>query len=105
MGQSCNAEVRPREYLTPKEVERLIKAARARGRYGARDGLAVLMACRHGLRAGELAGLRWDQVDFDHGLLHVRRKKNGMSVHPLSGDELRALRRSGASTTQPAMCS
>jgi hypothetical protein len=28
----CNAEVRPREYLTPKEVERLIKASRARGR-------------------------------------------------------------------------
>ena len=48
---------------------------------------------RDGLRAAELADLRWDQVDFDHGLLHVRRKKNGMpSVHPLSGDELRALR-------------
>ena len=57
-----NADVRPREYLTPKEVEKLIKAARARGRYGARDGLAVLMAYRHGLRVGELAGLRWDQV-------------------------------------------
>ena len=27
-----NADVRPREYLTPKEVERLIKAARAAGR-------------------------------------------------------------------------
>src|SRR5215510_7411826 len=79
-------------YLTPKEVEKLIKAARA-GRYGARDGLAVLMAYRHGLRAGELAGLRWDQVDFDHGLLHVRRLKNGIdSTHPISGEELRALR-------------
>jgi type 1 fimbriae regulatory protein FimB/type 1 fimbriae regulatory protein FimE len=89
----CNADMRPREYLTPKEVERLIKASRARGRYGARDGLAILMAYRHGLRAGELAGLRWDQVEFNHGLLHVRRLKNGMpSVHPLSGEELRALR-------------
>jgi type 1 fimbriae regulatory protein FimB/type 1 fimbriae regulatory protein FimE len=57
-----NADVRPREYLTPKEIKKLIKAARARGRYGARDGLAVLMAYRHGLRVGELAGLRWDQV-------------------------------------------
>jgi type 1 fimbriae regulatory protein FimB/type 1 fimbriae regulatory protein FimE len=72
---ACNADVRPGEYLTPKEVEKLIKAARARGRYGARDGLAVLMAYRHGLRASELAELRWDQVDFDHGLLHARRKK------------------------------
>ena len=92
--RACNTDVRPREYLTPKEVHKLIKAARARSRYGSRDGLAVLMAYRHGLRAGELAGLRWDQVDFDHGLLHVRRLKNGMpSVHPLSGEELRALRR------------
>jgi type 1 fimbriae regulatory protein FimB/type 1 fimbriae regulatory protein FimE len=91
--RACNADVTPREYLTPKEVERLIKASRARGRYGARDALAILMAYRHGLRASERAALRWDQVDFDHGLLHVRRKKNGMpSVHPLSGDELRALR-------------
>jgi hypothetical protein len=37
--QARNADVRPREYLTPKEVEKLIKAARAR----ARDGLAVLI--------------------------------------------------------------
>ena len=88
-----NADVRPREYLTPKEVERLIKASRARGRYGARDALAILITYRHGLRAVELADLRWDQVDFDHGLLHVRRKKNGMpSTHPIPGDELRALR-------------
>src|SRR6516162_2181231 len=68
-----NADVRPREYLTPKEVERLIKASRARGRYGARDALAILITYRHGLRAAELADLRWDQVDFEHGLLHVRR--------------------------------
>jgi type 1 fimbriae regulatory protein FimB/type 1 fimbriae regulatory protein FimE len=67
-----NADVRPREYLTPKE-ERLIKASRARGRYAARDALAILITYRHGLRAAELADLRWDQVDFDHGLLHVRR--------------------------------
>src|SRR5262249_51003289 len=89
-----NADVRPREYLTPKEVERLVKAARARGRYGARGATAILVTYRHGLRASELAEPRWGQGGFDHHLLHARRKKNGMpSVHPLSGDELRALRR------------
>jgi hypothetical protein len=97
-----NADVRPREYLTPKEVEKLIKAARARGRYGSRDGLAILVAYRHGLRASELAGLRWDQVDFDHGLLHVRRLKNGMdSVHPLSGEEAEIAVSVQAKTTSP----
>ena len=62
-----NAEVRAREYL---------------------------VAYRHGLRAAELVTLRWDAIDFAHGRLHVNRAKNGSpSVHPLSGRELRALRR------------
>jgi type 1 fimbriae regulatory protein FimB/type 1 fimbriae regulatory protein FimE len=38
--------------------------------------------------------LRWDQVDFNRAVLHVRRVKHGTpGVHPLSGSELRALRR------------
>ena len=49
---------------------------------------------RHGLRASELVDLRWEQVDFNRAALHVRRAKQGTpSVHPLSGSELRALRR------------
>ena len=54
----------------------------------------VLMAFRHGLRASELVDLRWDQVDLEHALLHVRKLKNGSpATHPLTGKELRALRR------------
>jgi type 1 fimbriae regulatory protein FimB/type 1 fimbriae regulatory protein FimE len=54
----------------------------------------VLLAYRHGLRASELTSLRWEQVDLAHGRLHVARAKNGVpSVHPLTGRELRALRR------------
>ena len=46
------------------------------------------------LRAGELVTLRWDAFDFAHGHLHVSRLKGSAeSVHPLSGRELRALRR------------
>src|SRR5215212_1595393 len=86
-----HTERRPREYLTPKEVERLITAAR-QNRYGPRDAAMIRVAYRHGLRVSELCALRWDQVDFEHGLLHVRRIKNGTpSVHPLGGGELRAL--------------
>src|SRR5262249_327467 len=49
---------------------------------------------RHGLRAAELVDLRWDQVDFETGVLHVRRAKAGTpATHPLTGRELRALRR------------
>jgi integrase len=86
-------EYRSREHLTEREVERLIEAVKG-NRWGHRDATMVLMAFRHGLRASELVDLRWDQVDLEHALLHVRRLKNGSpATHPLTGKELRALRR------------
>ena len=88
-----NSELRTREYLTPAEVEKLIKAAR-NGRYGHRDATLILIAFRHGLRASEICDLEWSQVEYGRAAsLHVRRVKNGKpAVHPLRGDELRALR-------------
>src|SRR6188474_3455226 len=72
-----NATYRPREYLTVAEVERLIDAARKRGRNGARDAAAILLAYRHGLRAAELCQLRWAQIDLRQGRLHVNRGRVG----------------------------
>jgi integrase len=81
------------EHLTGDEVEKLIEAAK-NNRHGHRDALMVLMTYRHGLRAAEVVDLRWEQVDFKTGTLHVRRVKNGTpATHPLTGRELRALRR------------
>jgi integrase len=68
-----NIDRRPREYLTPAEVELLMTTARKRGRYGRRDATMILIAWRHGLRVKELCNLEWSQVDFKHGLLHVAR--------------------------------
>jgi integrase len=88
-----NAELRTREHLTKDEVERLIEAAGA-NRAGGRDALMILLAFRHGLRAAEVCDLRWEQVDFKAAALHVRRTKNGTpATHPLTGRELRALRK------------
>jgi type 1 fimbriae regulatory protein FimB/type 1 fimbriae regulatory protein FimE len=57
----------------------------------------ILIAYRHGLRASELCGLRWDQIDLNSGRLHVRRAKGGIdNVHPLRGTEIQFLNRSGA---------
>ena len=84
---------RPREYLKEHEIERLMEAAR-QNRQGHRDATAILIAYRHGLRASELVGLRWDDVDFAAGQLHVRRAKGGeTAVHPIRAKEMRALRR------------
>src|SRR5207344_3639233 len=82
-----NSELRPREYLTEREIERLQETARKRSRYGHRDATMILIAYRHALRASEVCGLRWDQIDLNSGRLHIRRAKGGIdNVHPLGGN-------------------
>jgi integrase len=79
-----------------------MRAARD-GRHGHRDATMILIAFRHGLRATEICDLEWSQVEFSRSAcLHVRRAKNGKpSVHPLRGDELRALRELQRSAKTP----
>ena len=68
--------------------------ARKHSRYGHRDSTMILVTYRHGLRASEICDLEWHQVELDQGRMHVRRAKNGTpSVHPIRGDEIRALRK------------
>ena len=91
-SSTLNSSVR--KYLTVAEVERLRAAAIKSSRYGQRDATMILLAFRHGLRAAELCDLQWHQVELTSGHLHVHRIKNGTpSVHPLRGEEIRALRR------------
>ena len=88
-----NTDLRTREHLTEREVEKLIETAKS-NRHGHRDATMILIAYRHGLRASELCDLRWDQVSFSGAVLHVRRRKAGTpATHPLGGAELRSLRR------------
>jgi integrase len=99
--RKTNAEYRSREFLTEQEVEKLIEAAKD-NRHGHRDATMVLIAFRHGLRASELVDLRWEQVDLENAILHVRRVKEGSpATHPLTGRELRALRRLQREATSP----
>ena len=83
-----------RRYLTEQEVERLMDTARKVSRHGHRDTTMILVAYRHGLRASEVCDLQWHQIELSEGRLHVYRAKRGSpSVHPIRGDEIRALRR------------
>lgn len=89
-----NQQRRTREYLTPAEVADLITQAKTKNRHGQRDATMILTAYRHALRASELCALKWEQLDLQQGLIHIRRRKNGTpSTHPLRGDEIRALRK------------
>src|SRR5262245_12508049 len=84
---------RMRDYLTEREDDRLIEAAKG-NRWGHRVATAILVAARHGLRACQLVALRWDDIELTTGRRDVRRAKGGTaSVHPISAKESRALRR------------
>src|ERR1700751_1457773 len=83
-----------RLHLTPDEANKLIAAAGKRGRYPFRDRVLVRMVYRHGLRASEAVGMRWDAIDLDNGVIHVQRTKSGNpSAHTCDRDEIRDLRR------------
>lgn len=96
---AADAHEREKNFLTETEIMVLLEALKA-GRHGVRNHLLVLMMYRHGMRVSEAVDLRRDEVDLDRSRLWVRRLKNGLSVEqPISGDELRAIRRYLATRT------
>ena len=80
------------DFLTAEEIGTLERAVR-KNRHHKRDWLALKMAYRHGLRASEVSGMEWHDIDLNRGTILVRRSKNGENTtHRLYGDCLRALR-------------
>jgi hypothetical protein len=93
-----------RRHLRPEEAAKLIAAAGKRGRYPERDKLLLRLAYRHGLRASEAVGLRWDSFDLDGGSLTITRAKAGrMSTHTVARDDLSALRKMRKAANGPWM--
>jgi site-specific recombinase XerD len=84
---------RPKDFLDPSEIKLFLNAAKE-GRQGIRDHLLFLMMYRHGLRCSEAIDLRRDDISFDRSTIWIRRLKGSNSgMHPIEGDELRAIRR------------
>lgn len=78
--------------LSVREVERLLEAARARGRYRLRDSAILETLYGTGLRISELTRLTLDDLHFDAGYLRCLGKGRKERVVPVGQAALAALR-------------
>lgn len=71
--------------LRPEDVRAVLSAARKdRTAKGCRDFAIVTLLATYGLRAGEITALRFDDIDWRHGVLRIRHSKTGaQSLLPL----------------------
>lgn len=74
------------------EIERLLKAPRGDSATAVRDRaiLEVMYAC--GLRASEVTGLEWPDIDLDEGILRARGKGSKVRLVPLGSQAQAALK-------------
>ena len=90
--------------LEPEELRRLLASCDRRRRTGRRDYAILLLLARLGLRAGEVAALGLDDIDWHHAEMVVRGKGQHVERLPLPADVgaaiARYLRRGRPSTAQ-----
>lgn len=74
-------DVKEQPWLKTDEIERLLRAAATIEEIGdpltSVPRLMYMTAVYSGMRAGELAGLRWSDVDLERRTIHVRRSYHG----------------------------
>jgi integrase len=73
-------------YLPLTDVERLIASCDLTKTHGIRDKAILLLLARLGLRAGDICGMRLDDVMWDEGALRVRGKGRREVQLPLPQD-------------------
>ncbi len=89
----------PKETLAPADVEALLASCNRKTLMGCRDLAIMLLLFSTGVRDSELRGLLVDDVDWDKGLILVRRGKGGKCrVVPLGHTVAKALYQSAGET-------
>ena len=79
------------KYVTPEEVERVLKACNRNTTIGRRDYAILLLLARLGLRAGEVVALRLEDINWRTGEILVRGKGLLHDRMPLPADVGEAL--------------
>jgi site-specific recombinase XerD len=90
-------------FLEPEDVERVIGACSDEDALGARDRAVILLLARLGLRAGEVAGLTFDDIDWKNGRIAVCGKGRRQEWLPLPqeiGDAITVYLRRGRAPLQ-----
>ena len=65
------------EDLTPEQMQRLVEVLNTTPYQTASN--IMRLALFTGMRRGEIFKLRWDDIDFDKGFIHIREPKGGIS--------------------------
>jgi site-specific recombinase XerD len=72
--------------LEPAQVQALLASCDAGTDHGRRDRAMLILLARVGLRAGEVAGLALEDIDWQRGLLTIAGKGNRRDQLPLPAD-------------------
>ena len=78
-------------YLSAEEIERVIDTCNCTTAIGARDRAVLLLLARLGLRAGDVAALQLNDIDWEQGLFRVAGKSRRQTALPLPQDVGEAL--------------
>ncbi len=83
---------RPPRAIPWKDVQRLLRTIDVQASLGRRDFALLLTMATYGMGAGEVLGLRIDDIDWKARVLRVRRRKTGSAIAlPLLDPVARAL--------------
>jgi site-specific recombinase XerD len=74
------------KYLSPEQVEKLLRSCDRNTLSGQRDYAILLLLARLGLRGGEVLTMTLDDVDWDHGEIVVRGRRRRLDRLPLPKD-------------------
>jgi len=91
--ETTNFHEKGKDYLSDSEIKTFLEASK-KTRYPKRNYLILLMMYRHGLRVSEAIALKKSDINLKDSRVCVNRLKGGLSTeHPISGDELRTIKR------------